>query len=120
MKASHSYEIREFLTDKGQNPFQTWLSTLDSSMRARVQARIFRFELGNLGDYKAVSQGVYEARLDFGPGYRIYFGIDRSSTIILLMGGDKGQQSHDIRKAQEYWINYERRKNYGTKKQGLE
>lgn len=116
MGNARSYKIREFLTSNGQNLFQNWLSTLDASVKARILARIFRFELGNLGDYKSVGQGVYEARLDFGPGYRLYFGRDGDTTLILLGGGDKRQQSRDISKAQEYWIDYERRKKYGAKK----
>jgi putative addiction module killer protein len=62
--------------------------------------------MGNLGDYKTVGKRVCEARLAFGPGYRIYFGIDRGSIIVLLMGGSKGSQKRDIRKAQDFWADY--------------
>ena len=63
--------IREYLTPQGKNPFREWLKTLDMGVQARIQARVLRFENGNLGDHKNVSGGVWEARLDFGPGYRL-------------------------------------------------
>ena len=66
--------VREYLTAEGRNPFRDWLRTLDTANRARIQARILRFELGNLGDHKPVGGGVSEARFAFGPGYRVYFG----------------------------------------------
>ena len=77
--------VREFLTRDGRNPFREWLGTLDVTMRARVQGRVLRFELGNLGDHKSVGAGVWKARLAFGPGYRIYFGRDGDSIVVLLM-----------------------------------
>ena len=76
---------------------------LDVAVRARVQARILRFECGNLGDHKDVGEGVSEARLDFGPGYRVYFGRRGREVIILLMAGDKKTQRKDIKRAQAYW-----------------
>ena len=66
--------VREYLTAQGKSPFRTWLKSLDVGVQARIQARVLRFENGNLGDHKAVGGGVWEARLDFGPGYRLYFG----------------------------------------------
>ena len=63
--------IREYLTPSGRNPFRDWLDKLDVTVRARIQARMLRFDLGNLGDHKMVGRGVWEARLAFGPGYRI-------------------------------------------------
>ena len=66
--------VREYETADGKVPFRDWLDTLDRATRARVQARIVRFETGNLGDHKGVGGGVQEARVMFGPGYRIYFG----------------------------------------------
>ncbi len=66
--------VREFLTPDGESPYRTWLRELDVAVRARVQARVLRFQMGNLGDHKAVGGSVWEARLPFGPGYRLYFG----------------------------------------------
>jgi putative addiction module killer protein len=71
-----------------------------------VQARILRFETGNLGDHKDVGAGVLEARLDFGPGYRVYFGRKGRELVLLLLGGDKGSQKKDIKRAQEFWSRY--------------
>jgi putative addiction module killer protein len=68
--------IREYVTPQGENPFRELLKSLDMVVQARIQARVLRFESGNLGDHKNVGGGVWEARLDFGPGYRLYFGKD--------------------------------------------
>lgn len=82
----------------------------------RIQARILRFELGNLGDHKQVGGGVWEARLAFGPGYRLYFGKSGAALVLLLVGGDKGSQRKDINRAQEYWAKYLKESQRGTKK----
>ena len=108
--------VLEYLSRDGEIPFRSWLKQLDRPTRERIQARVFRFELGNFGDHKVVGGGVCEARLDFGPGYRVYFGRDGSSTVLLLLGGDKSSQSSDIKKAQEYWKRYLEVKKHGKKK----
>lgn len=100
------WEIREYLTPHGTNPFRKWLLSLDRTVAARIQARIYRFELGNLGDVKSVGFGVFEARFTFGSGYRIYFGKDGARLIILLCGGIKSTQERDIKKAHNYWMDY--------------
>src|SRR3990172_12309657 len=94
--------IREYLTAEGKSPYRAWLDPLPPSVRARVQARVLRFEMGNLGDHKSVGGGVWEARLAFGPGYRIYFGKDGNSIIVLVVGGDKGSQAKDISRSQMF------------------
>jgi putative addiction module killer protein len=99
-------KVLEYLTSRGENPFRAWLESLDRAIRERVQARVFRFELGNLGDHKSVRGGVWESRLHFGAGYRIYFGRDGSKIILLLLGGDKSTQAADIELAQAYWKRY--------------
>jgi len=108
--------VREYLTGDGRNPFREWLGTLDGTVKARVQARVLQFELGNLGDHKSVGAGVWEARLPFGPGYRLYFGKDGESIIVLLLRGAKASQGRDIRRAQEFWRDYLERKRYGKTK----
>jgi putative addiction module killer protein len=105
--------IREYLTADGRNPFREWLNTLDVSVNARIQARVLRFEMGNLGDHKSVGGGVWESRLFFGPGYRIYFGKDGNSIIVLLIGGEKGSQSEDISRARHFWRTYLEARRYG-------
>lgn len=116
MRLNQSYEIREYITEGGRSPFRNWLGTLDRATQARVQARVFRFETGNLGDFKQVGGGVYEARLTFGPGYRIYFGIVQGRAVLLLGGGSKATQSGDIRKAQGWWAAFREGGDYGKTK----
>ena len=108
--------IREYQTADGKSPFREWLDTLTKVVRARIQARVLRFELGNLGDHKSVGEGVSEARVMFGPGYRIYFGKDGNAVIVLLVGGDKRSQTKDIAKAQGFWRDYLEVKRHGKEK----
>ncbi len=110
------FSVREFLTTEGESPYRRWLDTLDVQVRARIQARIFRFELGNLGDYKSVGDGVLEARLDFGPGYRVYFGLVGTAVVLLLLGGDKGSQARNIRKAKRHWAHFLEETKHGQAK----
>jgi putative addiction module killer protein len=98
--------VREYETADGKVPFREWLATLDRTVRARVQARVLRFETGNLGDHKSVGGGVQEARVMFGSGYRIYFGQEGASLVLLLVGGTKATQAKDIRRAQDFWRDY--------------
>jgi putative addiction module killer protein len=102
----NSFLVREYLTREGGNPYREWLLSLDKTVRARIQARIMRFEGGNLGDSKPVGDGVWEARFMFGPGYRVYFGLDGRTVLLLLMGGNKRAQAKDIKQAQQYWDDY--------------
>jgi len=100
-------EIREYLTEDGQNPFRKWLDGLrDRQARARIRMRLNRISLGNFGDSKSVGNGVNELRLPYGPGYRIYFGQSGNTIVILLYGGSKKTQSKDIALAKEYWYDY--------------
>jgi putative addiction module killer protein len=98
--------IREYVSLDGRSYFREWLDSLTIPVRARIQARVLRFENGNLGDHKSVGDGVWEARVMFGPGYRIYFGKEGRSIILLILGGDKSSQAVDIRKAQRLWKEY--------------
>ena len=77
--------------------------------RVRIDARLLRVRLGNLGDAKSVGDGVHELRVSFGPGYRVYFGVDGPRIVVLLMGGDKSSQRSDIRRAKELWASYRAR-----------
>lgn len=101
-----SFVVREYVDASGQIPFRKWLRDLDTATRARIQARILRFEFGNLGDHKDVGGGVQEARLDFGPGYRVYFGRHGVEVFLLLLGGDKKTQKKDIKLAKQLWASY--------------
>ena len=98
--------IREHVSADRRNYFRDWLDSLAVAVRARIQARVLRFETGNLGDHKSVGEGVWEARIMFGAGYRIYFGKEGRSIILLLLAGDKSSQAGDIRKARQLWKEY--------------
>ena len=96
----------------GSIPFNNWLEALrDKKARAIVRTRINRVRLGNLGDCKSVGEGVSELRIKFGAGYRVYFGQEGDTIIILLSGGDKSSQDKDIKQAKKYWQDYKRRGN---------
>lgn len=96
-------EIREY-TANNRAYFSEWLNRLDRMVKARVLTRIDRVARGNMGDTKSVGDGVFELRLDFGPGYRVYFGREGQEIVILLCGGAKDSQSKDIERAKELWI----------------
>lgn len=103
-------QIRIYVAKDGKQPFKEWLRSIqDHATLARIQIRIDRLRLGNFGDCKSVGFGVHELRLDFGPGYRVYFGQDGHDIVILLTGGAKDTQPKDIKRATEYWIDYRRR-----------
>jgi putative addiction module killer protein len=105
------FEIRRYRTSAGDEPFTRWLSDLpDRQARARILARLERLEVGNFGDAKFLRDGVNELRIDWGPGYRVYFGRDGRTVIVLLCGGDKRKQVADIKKAVELWQEYASRK----------
>lgn len=102
-------QLRYYETAGGRFPFGEWLHTLDVSMRQRVQGRLSRVRLGHMGDAEPVGEGVFEIKLDMGPGYRIYYGLHGRELVILLYAGDKRRQAADINKAKGYWRDYRRR-----------
>jgi putative addiction module killer protein len=102
-------------TQTGRVLTEEWLLDLHAPEAARVTGAIIRMEQGNFGNVKGVGQGVFECRLDFGPGYRIYFGRDGEQIIILLGGGTKKRQHRDIELAIAGWQDYKRRKKVGQK-----
>ena len=100
-------EIREYLTETGVNPYRKWFESIrDLKIKARIEVRLTRVELGNFGDHKAVGNGVFELRFAFGSGYRVYYGLDGNSVVLLLLGGDKSTQANDIKNAHKYWSDY--------------
>lgn len=103
-------ETRYYLTTDGQSPFEKWFAGLDPAARAKVTTAIVRLEQGNLSNVKGVGEGVLEYRIDFGPGYRVYFGRDGEVLVILLTGGTKRRQQRDITAAIEMWADYKSRK----------
>ncbi len=103
-------EIKEFVDAQGTSPFGRWFSLLDPQAAARVATALYRVEMGNLSNTKGVGNGVLEYRIDFGPGYRIYFGREGTALVVLLGGGTKVRQQRDIDVAVRLWREYKRRK----------
>ena len=103
-------QILQYLDPIGRNPFAVWFDGLDPHAAAKVTMAVARLELGNLSNSKSVGGGVLEYRIDFGPGYRLYFGRDGATIIILVGGGTKKRQRQDIATAQTRWDDYRRRK----------
>ena len=103
-------EVREYTDYLGRNYFGRWLGTIDSSAAIKVRAALARLETGSLSEVRGVGGGVLERRIHFGPGYRIYFGKDGDTLIILLGGGTKIRQQNDIDNASRLWREYRRSK----------
>ena len=97
--------------ERGYEPFVDWIQSLrDHKTRRRIRKRISRMEEGNFGDHKSIGDGVFELRLFFGSGYRVYFAEDGDTVVVLLSGGDKSTQNKDIKKAKEYWLDFQESK----------
>lgn len=107
-------EIRQYVDRLGRTPFLKWLYELNDEARASIATALERLERGNLSSVKSVGAGVQEVRIDFGPGYRVYFGWDGLKLVILLAGGIKKRQQADIEHAKELWQEFKKRKREGT------
>jgi putative addiction module killer protein len=103
-------ELREYLRLDGRNLFGEWFDRLNSNAARRVTTALYRLGLGNFSNVKSVGGGVFEYRIDFGPGYRVYFGKDGERIVILLCGGTKKRQQDDIELAGECWLDYKQQK----------
>ena len=108
-------ELRKFQTEPGGIPFDAWMARIDLHARIRIARRLDRVTRGNFGDHKRLSHGVSELRIDYGPGYRVYYGQDGQHLVILLGGGTKKRQSAAIQQAQTYWNHYKREKRYANR-----
>ena len=103
-------ELHYYQTASGDRPFVEWLEGLkDRQARARIEARLARVAVGNLGDVESVGEGVLELRIDWGPGYRAYFARVGQVIVLLLCGGDKRTQQRDIDRAKSYFEDYKTR-----------
>ena len=102
--------VVHYIGEDGKDRFDAWFRRLSPKARARIQTRIDRVEIGNFRDHKSVGQGVSELRIHFGPGYRVYYGRDGDTLVILLGGGDKRHQDREIAIAQANWKVYRREK----------
>ena len=98
-----TYQVLVFYDGSNQSPYLNWLSSLDLKTQERILDRVSRLERGQFGDYKKIDSSLFELRLFFGPGYRVYFGERGGKLILLLTGGDKSTQNKDITKAKYYW-----------------
>jgi len=111
---SFAIDIGEYLDAEGNSPYARWFDRLNVAAAVKVATAIHRIEQGNLSNVKGVGAGVYEFRIGFGPGYRIYFGKDGDRLVILLAGGTKKRQNADIAAAKANWRDYKRRKRRGV------
>ena len=103
-------EVRQYIDRQGRNPFERWFLSLDGTVRARITVALGRLEEGNFSAAKSEGTGIHAIRMDFGPGYRVYFGKDGETIVILLGGGTKSRQQADIDAARMLWAEYKRLK----------
>jgi len=105
-----TFDIRRYTSVDGIDRFGEWFDALvDRQAQARVRARVDRLERGLFGDVQSCGEGVWELRIDWGPGYRVYYARSGRQIILLLLGGDKRKQQADIKQAKEYWRDYQER-----------
>ena len=100
--------ILEYLDPEGRSPYAAWFDGLNAPAAAKIAAALYQLATGNLSNIKGVGSGVLERKIDFGPGYRIYFGRDGESVVILLGGGSKQRQQQAIEAAKDRWADYRR------------
>src|SRR5713226_4075603 len=104
---SEAIELRRYQSASGRDPFGEWLAGLkDTRTKAKILARVDRLSLGNFGDCRSLGAGLFELRIDWGPGYRVYYAMVGKGCVLLLCGGDKSRQSADIRRSAEYLKDY--------------
>src|SRR5882724_2630861 len=104
--------VLEYLDPQGRSPWAAWFNGLNAQAAAKVSTALYRLAEGNFSNVKGVGGGVFERKIDFGPGYRIYFGKD-GDAVVILVGGSTKQRQHDaIAAARERWNDYRRRKGY--------
>lgn len=107
MLNAHPRNLQVHRISSGREPFTEWFESIqDTKTQTRIEARLNSVKYGNFGDCQSVGDGVFELRLHFGPGYRIYFGVVDNTIVLLLCGGDKSSQARDIARAKAYWLEY--------------
>jgi putative addiction module killer protein len=103
-------QLERYVTDEGVDVFRKWFTALrDQKARANISRRLDRIGAGNLGQVRVLRSGVWELKIDVGPGYRVYYAHAGQTLVLLLCGGDKGSQDADIARAVGYWENYQQR-----------
>ena len=104
-------EVLHYLTEDGADLYQDWLDHLrDLRARVAIDRRIDRLINGNFGDYKFCRDGIWELRIDVGPGYRVYYAQADSAIVLLLCGGDKRTQDRDVAQVAACWKDFQRRR----------
>lgn len=103
-------DVREYVGVDGRSLLGEWFNRLNAEAARRITTALYRLGLGNFSNVKGVGGGVFEYRVDFGPGYRMYFGKDGDQIVILICGGTKKRQQTDIALAKECWLDYKRQK----------
>jgi len=102
--------LEYYIIETGKIPFKDWLDNLkDVFARAKIRVALDRIRLGNFGRAKSIGEGVHELKIDFGPGYRVYYALAGDAIVLLLLGGEKASQSKDIVRAKQYWKEFKRR-----------
>ncbi len=105
-----AFEVVAYRDRKGREPFQIWFDTLDPHAAGKVTVALARLAEGNVSEVKSVGAGVFERRIDWGPGYRVYFGREGERVVILLCGGSKKRQQRDIAAAHASWADHKARR----------
>jgi len=105
--------VREYLDATGRSPIARWFDDLDAVAAAKVTTALARLAGGNVSNTKSLGGGIHEIKIDFGPGYRVYFGYDGPTLVLLLAGGTKKRQSKDIETAAARWRDYRLRRTKG-------
>jgi putative addiction module killer protein len=109
-------DLREYCRLDGRSPFREWFERLNAEAARKVTTALYRLGQGNLSNTKSIGAGTFECKINFGPGYRVYFGFDGESVVVLLAGGTKQRQQNDIRLALDRWKDYKQRKNPAAKR----
>ena len=109
-------QVFHYITRDGRDRFGEWLSKQNINVVARIQQRIDRMSRGNFGDHRGLDSGLSELRIDYGPGYRVYYGRDGHNIVILLAGGTKKRQDRDIEQARIHWKAYKQEKRNARKR----
>lgn len=109
--------VTQYETESGDVPFKKWFDSLGAKAALKVRTAVAQMEAGNFGDHKSVGSGVWERRINFEKGYRVYYGKDGEELVVLFWGGTKTRQQSDIDKAKQYWSEYKRRKKKAAREQ---
>jgi putative addiction module killer protein len=111
-------KVTEYQRADGKSPFRTWFDSLGARAALKVNTSVEQMRAGNFGDHKSVGGGVFERRVHFEKGYRVYYARDGEELVLLFCGGTKTRQQSDIDKAKKYWSDYKRRKKQGNVREG--